>query len=208
MNPSSWAVAADIPMSTVKLLAAGVPVSETGLGGASIVGTAAGEITGRMLATLTGLISDVLTGSGVVGMGPIVGTRPTAGIVLGEATGEGVLVGDLLAAGVLAAAVGALTVTVSIAVGSSVMAGLVAASAVAVNVTDVTELAPEATWICACIWYAVGDTAVASDPIVHVADPFPPGQRLVNSGSSPCGSPVSVTETPEAGPFSVETCTV
>jgi len=49
---------------------------------------------------------------------------------------------------------------------------------------------------------------VASDPIVHVAVPFPLGQRLVNSGCWSWGVAVSVTDTPEAGPFSAETCTV
>lgn len=49
---------------------------------------------------------------------------------------------------------------------------------------------------------------VPSDPIVHAAVPFPLGQRLANSGCWPWGVAVSVTDTPEAGPFSVETCTV
>jgi hypothetical protein len=114
----------------------------------------------------------------------------------------------VLAAGVLAAAVGALTVTVWLAVGSSAMAGLVVALAVTVRVTDVTEVAPEATWIWACIWSSDEATAVPIEPIVHVADPSPLGQRLVNSASSPCGAAVRPTSTPEAVPFSAETCTV
>ena len=54
------------------------------------------------------------------------------------------------------------------------------ATAVAVSVTAVTDVALAATAIWACTWYAAGDSEVSSDPIVHVADPFPPGQRAVN----------------------------
>ena len=205
MNPSSRAVAADIVKVT--LSAGGAPVSAAERGVAATVATAAG-IANRVLATLAGLITDGLAAPGVAAEVPVTGVTAAAGTVPGEAAGEGVPATDLLGAAVLAAPAGALTVTVSFAVGSWVMAGLVAASAVAVRVTDVTEVAPEATWIWACIWSVDGVTSVAIDPIVHVAEPSPPGQRLVNTGSSPCGAPVSVTATPEAGPFSAETCTV
>jgi hypothetical protein len=135
----------------------------------------------------------------------VVGPDTTAGAVAGEA--DGVLVGDLLAGGVLAAAAGALTATVSVADGSTLMTGLVAASAVAVRVTDVTE-APAATGIWASIWYVEGASAVASDPIVQVADPSPLGQRPEKTGAEPGGDPVSVTDTPDAEPFAAQTCTV
>jgi hypothetical protein len=118
-----------------------------------------------------------------------------------------VLAGGALAAGVLAATVGALTPTVSAAVGNTLMTGLVAASAVAVRVTDVTDVVPAVTGICACIWNVDGASAVASDPIVQVADPSPLGQRPVKTGCSPAGAPVSVTDTPDAEPFTAQTCT-
>jgi hypothetical protein len=102
---------------------------------------------------------------------------------------------------------GALTLTVLDAAGTVVMAGL-AAAAVAVRVTDVTEVALEATGICACIRKADGDTAVPIDPIVQVADPFPLGQRLLNLGSPPWGVAASVTVTPDSGPFLAKTTTV
>jgi hypothetical protein len=105
-------------------------------------------------------------------------------------------------------ATGALTVTVAAAAGSVVIAILAAASAVAVSVTEVTEVAVEATGICACIWYEAGDTEVASVPITQVADPFPLGHRPVKVATWPCGAALSVTDTPEAGPFWAETCTV
>lgn len=40
-----------------------------------------------------------------------------------------------------------------------------------------------------------------------MAAPFPLGQRLVKVADWPEGAAVSVTDTPEAGPFSAETCT-
>jgi len=49
---------------------------------------------------------------------------------------------------------------------------------------------------------------VASDPIVQVADPSPLGQRPVKAGTSPVGDSVRVTDTPDAEPFTAQTCTV
>jgi hypothetical protein len=200
MIPSSRTDAAEIVR--VKLPADGVPVSAAELGVVPTAGIVTGVITGGAVMTLTGLIRDGLATPGVVGW--TAGVTTTAGTLLGAATGEGVLTADWIAAGVVAAAVGPMTVTVPLAVGSAVMGGLVEASAVAVRVTDVTEVAPEATWICACISSDAGVTGVAIDPIVHVADPSPPGQRPVNTGTSPCGAPVSVTDTLDAGPFSAQ----
>jgi hypothetical protein len=45
-------------------------------------------------------------------------------------------------------------------------------------------------------------------PTIQVAVPFPPGQRPLNVGAPPACVAVSDTETPEAGPFCVETCTL
>jgi hypothetical protein len=210
MDPSSSAV--DMGSTKVKLLADGDPVTVAGPT-AAVAGpgaaVACAGVTGSTLATPAGLISGVPTPEGVASAVPVAGVVAAAGgAVAGEADGEGVLAGDRLAGGVVAAAVGALTVTVSSAAGSTVIAGLVAASAVAVRVTEVTDVVPEATAICACIWYDDGVTAVASAPIVQVADPSPLGQRPVNEGSSPCGVPVSVTDTPDAEPFAAQTCTV
>ena len=140
-------------------------------------------------------------GSTVAGPGLLTGlicaTGEDAGAVL-----AGVLVGDALAEAAAA------TLTVWDAAGMAAMAGLVAASAVAVSVTEVTEVALEETAIWACSWYAAGATEVPSDPIVQVADPFPPGQRPVNVAAWPCGAVASVTDTPDAGPFWAETWTV
>ena len=49
---------------------------------------------------------------------------------------------------------------------------------------------------------------MASAPIVQVADPSPLGQRPVKVGACPAGDAVSVTVTPEAEPFTAQTCTV
>ncbi len=146
MSPSNWAVAADIPITMVKLPAAGVPTSAAGLAGLAATGLGEGVITGRALATLTGVMNDVLT----PGMGPGVGGGASASGVTGDSCGGGVLAagvpgGDLLGDGDGDAA--AATDTVPAAAGIVVMAGLVVASAVAVRVTGVPELVPEVTWI-------------------------------------------------------------
>jgi hypothetical protein len=113
-----------------------------------------------------------------------------------------VFVGDALADAAAA------TLTDCDAEGMAAIAGLVAASAVAVSVTDVTELAEDATAIWACSEYAAGASEVPSDPIAQVAEPFPPGQRPVNVAAWPCGEAASVTDTPDAEPFCAETWTV
>jgi hypothetical protein len=113
-------------------------------------------ITGRTLATLTGLMNDVLT-PGAAGMDATVGGVASASGATEEASAGGVLAAgvldaDLLDADLLGDGVGALTCTVPAAVGIVAMAGLMAASAVAVRVTEVTDVVPEATGTCACIW--------------------------------------------------------
>jgi hypothetical protein len=62
----------------VKVPAAGVPASAAGLAAvAAAAGVAGGVITGKMLATLTGLMSDVLE-TGAAGMDPIAGCEASA----------------------------------------------------------------------------------------------------------------------------------
>src|SRR6266851_2428108 len=183
MSPNAWAVAADMFSARVKLPAAGVLVSATGLAGFPVagLGTGAGVISGSTLATLAGLNSVVLTPAGarVTGGSTVASPGVLAGLTCATGVDAGAVLAAVLAGDALADA-GAATATVWDAAGSAVIAGLVAASAVAVSVTAVTDVALAATAIWACIWYAAGDSEVSSDPIVHVADPFPPGQRAVN----------------------------
>lgn len=76
--------------------------------------------------------------------------------------------------------------------------------AVAVSFTDVTEVAFEATAICACRltgWFVV------TTLMVHVAVPLPVAQPLLNTGFWLDGCAVRATDTSAAGPFCVETCT-
>lgn len=214
MSPKASAVAADMFSARVKL-PAGAAVSATGLAGVAGapvagLGTGAGLISGRAVATSTGLYDEVAGVTAIVtGGSTVVSPGLPAGLTCATGVDAGaVLAGALLAAGDGLADAGALTVTVCDAAGMVVMAGLVAASAVAVSVTEVTEVAEEATGIWACSWYDAGDTDVPTDPIVQVADPFPPGQRPVNRAACPCGAAASVTDTPDAGPFWAQTWTV
>lgn len=98
----------------------------------------------------------------------------------------------------------AVTLTVAVAAGG-VQAALVAMLAVAVSFTEVTEEAPNATGTC-----AAKDTVLVSvtERTVHFAVPSPVLQPLVNVGSRLDGSVPRARDTPEAGPFSVDTCTV
>jgi hypothetical protein len=77
--------------------------------------------------------------------------------------------------------------------------------AVAVSFTDVTDVALDATAICALRFTGLD---VVTEATVHEAVPSPLVQPLVNSGFWLDGWEVSATETFEAGPFLVETCTV
>ena len=77
--------------------------------------------------------------------------------------------------------------------------------AVAVSFTDVTDVALDATAICEC---RVTGLAVVTEATVHEAVPSPLVQPLVNSGFWLDGWEVSATDTSEAEPFLVETCTV
>ena len=207
MSPKTWAVAADMFSASVKVPACGEPVSATGLPGVPVTGVGVGKGTtsGRSLATLAGVNSEVVTPAGV-GTATGGSTVASAGVL----TGLTCATGDVLA-GVFFADADAdadATLTDCDAEGIAAIAGLVAASAVAVSVTDVTELAEDATAIWACSEYAAGASDVPSDPTAQEAEPFPPGQRPVNLAAWPCGEAASVTDTPDAEPFWTDTCTV
>lgn len=82
---------------------------------------------------------------------------------------------------------------------------LVAMLAVAVSFTELTELAFDATAICA---FRVAGLVAVTELTVHEAVPSPLVQPLVNSGFWLDGWEASATDTFEAEPFLVETCTV
>jgi len=128
------------------------------------------------------------------------GMGPSGNVVCGEApaddlAGEGDEVGEADAE---------VTITVSAAEGG-VHFTEVTMLAVAVSVTEVTEVALDATGICACRTAGcLSDTEMT----VHVAVPSPLAQPLVNVGCWLDGCAVSATDTLEADPlFTVETCT-
>jgi hypothetical protein len=77
--------------------------------------------------------------------------------------------------------------------------------AVAVSFTDVTDAALDATAICA---FRLTGLAVVTEATVHEAVRSPLVQPVVNSGFWLDGWEVSATDTFEAEPFLVETCTV
>jgi len=95
------------------------------------------------------------------------------------------------------------TAMVSAAAGG-VHFAVVAMAAVAVSVTDLTEVAFDATAICASM---LAGCVVVTEPTLHVAVPSPLAQPLVNSGFCPGGCAVSVTDTSDTDPFSAETST-
>ena len=125
------------------------------------------------------------------------GTGPSGSVVPGDAPGD-----DAVAEG--DAAVAAVTATVSAADGG-VQVAEVTMLAVAVSFTEVTEVAPAATGICAC---RVADCLSDTELTVQVAVPAPLAQPLVNVGFWPDGWAVRATVTSDADPlFLVETCT-
>jgi hypothetical protein len=219
-------------------VSATAPTEGTALEVATSGGTVArvGVAKGTTPAVLAGVLetTGVAETTGKVDAGCTVVGTTSAGMVLGwaedeaddgAAAGAGVLArvelllavargllavarGVGLAVDLLGAGAGAVAVTVAAPTGGVVMAGVVTAVAVAVNVTEVPEAVPEGTAICACIWNDDGEISVAIAPMVQVAAPSPLGQRPVKSAWSPDGLAVRATVTPEAGPFSSETCTV
>jgi len=110
----------------------------------------------------------------------------------------GILAGDVLAA---AGADAAVTAVVSVAVGG-VQVPVPATVAVAVSFTELTEVALDATAICAC---KLAGCFVVTEAMLHVAVPPPLAQPLVNVGFWLDGCAVSATDTSEADPFWVET---
>ena len=125
------------------------------------------------------------------------GTGPSGSggrVTLGEAAArEWVVAAAAEVTDVVPAAVGGVHLTVLVML------------AVAVSFTDVTDVASDATAICASRF--AGLVAV-TDVTVHEAVPSPLAQPLVNSGFWLDGWEVSATDTFEAEPFLVETCTV
>jgi hypothetical protein len=111
--------------------------------------------------------------------------------------------GDALADGVASAGAAAVTATVSSAAGG-VHFIVVTTLAAADSVTELTELAPDATGI-----WASRLTVCSSDIelTAQLAVLSPLAQPLVNTGFWLVGLAESVTDTSEAGPFLVETST-
>jgi hypothetical protein len=108
-----------------------------------------------------------------------------------------------LAEGVATAGAAAVTATVSSAAGG-VHFVVVTTPAAAVSVTELTELAPDATGIWASrLTGCLSDTELT----VQLAVLFPLPQPVVNTGFWLVGLAASVTDTSEAGPFLVETST-
>jgi hypothetical protein len=128
---------------------------------------------------------------------------PSGNVVCGEAPADD-LAGEADDAGELGEAGADVTVTVSAAEGG-VHFTEVTTLAVAVSVTEVTEVALDATGICTCRTAGcLSDTELT----VHVAVPSPLAQPLVNAGFWLDGCAARATDTLAADPlFWVETCT-
>jgi hypothetical protein len=111
--------------------------------------------------------------------------------------------GDALADGLAGAGAAAVTATVSSAAGG-VHVAVVTTLAAAVSVTELTELAPDATGIWAS---RLTGCLSATELTAQLAVLSPLAQPLVNAGFWLVGLDESVTDTSEAGPFLVETST-
>ena len=125
------------------------------------------------------------------------GIGPSGSVVSGKTPGDDATAGEL--AGDADAAV---TATVSAADGG-VHFSVVTTLAVAVSVTEVSELAPAATGIC-----ALRETGCLSDTelTAQLAVPSPLRQPLVNTGFWLVGRAARATVTPDAEPlFPIET---
>ena len=123
------------------------------------------------------------------GIGPS-GSSAMCSAALGEAVAE------------LLLAAAAVTVVVSAAAGG-VHFVVVTTLAVAVSFTELTEVAFDATAICAFRLVAF----VVTELRLHEAVPSSLAHPLLNVGFWLDGCAVSATETSEADPFSVQTCT-
>lgn len=166
-----------------RLPAAGTPGDGDGL-----VVVAAGLIAGNKPDALPAPMSELEApfrfGSGPSGTVMAVGAPP-----------EDLLLGDDAAP---------VTVTASCAAGGVIIA-VVTMLAVAVSVTEPTEVALAATGTLASrVTALVSDTA----PTAQVALLSPAAQPLVNVGFWLVGVAARATDTPAAGPFSVETVTI
>jgi hypothetical protein len=151
------------------------------------------------------------------GDGVIAGNRPAAlpaptnmlaapfraGMGPSGSTSTCVAFGEALAGFFAAVAAAAVTVVVSAAAGG-VHFAVVTTLAVAVSFTELTEVALDATAIWAC---RLAGCFVVTELMRHEAVPSPLAQPLVNVGFWLEGCTVSATDTSEADPFCVETCT-
>ena len=194
IRPATCAVRTGVPSET------GDP-SEIGadfrwLGCAVAVGpglaTGDGDIAGKSPAALPAPMS-VLASPLRAGMGPSGGTAR-----LGAA-------GAALAGFADRALAGAAAVTaVVMAAAGGVHFVVVTTLAVAVSFTEVTEVAFDAT----AIWaFRLAGWVVVTELTLHEAVPSPLAQPLVNAGFWLEGCAVSVTDTSEADPLWVVTCT-
>ena len=150
----------------------------------------AGLMVGNRLAALPAPMN-TLAWPFSAGMGPS-GSAAMCSAALGEAVAE------LL----LAAAAAAVTVVVSAAAGG-VHFVVVTTPAVAVSFTELTEVAFDATAICAFRLVAF----VVTELRLHEAVPSSLAHPLLNVGFWLDGCAVSATDTSEAVPFLVDTCT-
>jgi hypothetical protein len=112
-------------------------------------------------------------------------------------------VAELVGLVVFFGAAAAVTAVVSAAAGG-VHVAVVATLAVAVSFTELTEVAFDATAICAS---RLTVCPAVIDPTLHEAVPSPLVQPLLNVGFWLDGWAVSATVTSEAGPFFAATCT-
>jgi hypothetical protein len=209
MSPASCAVSPGLPSAIAEELATGsaaglVPPSDWIPG--EVLGVAEGTIAGNRPDALPAPTSELemieLETPLRFGMGPggsaVSGGTPAddpAGVVDAEVPGDAEVAA--------VAAVAAVTATLAAAEGGVHFAGVVTL-AVAVSFTEVTEVAPEATGICALRTAGcLSDTEV----IAHAAVPSPLAQPLVNAGFWLDGCEVRATDTSATELFWAETCT-
>jgi hypothetical protein len=205
MRPATWPVSVGRPNPMAPMAedsatgcAAFGPPSGARTPGVGL-GVAAGLIRGNRPDALPAPMSelDTLLSSG---MGPSGTVVPAVVPVV-----PGLVPGEVPADELAGEAGAAVTATVTAADGG-VHFAVVAMLAVAVSVTEVTELSPAATGICA---FRLAGCWPDTELTVHVAVPFPLAQPLVNAGFWPDGCALRATDTSLAEPlFPVETCTV
>ena len=183
-------MATGVPSDTGEALAAGAAL--LGLGSAAAVGPGLvapddGPIVGNRAAAFPAPMSR-LASPFRAGMGP------SGSVAMCVADGEALA--DFAGAA-------AVTAVVSAAAGG-VHFCVVTTLAVAVSFTELTEVAFAATAIWAC---RLAGCFAVTELMLHEAVPSPLAQPLLNAGFRIDGCAVSATDTPDADPFSVETCT-